>query len=588
MVPSSPSAKPPKSESAILFADVHGYAQLMSRDEQRTFDRVTRAISLIKSLIGDYSGRVVQTSGDGILALFETPQQALKFAVEIQREFRNDVVWNADEDPIAFRVGINFGEVLGGDSNVQGHSVNIAARLQALAQPGGICISEAVQRRAKDLVGIKLHSLGIQRLKNIDEAVEVYSIEVNGQSSLSTLQLPSQDQPKLPPTEASVAVLPLENLSGDPRDIHLCDGITGDIITNLSRFRDLLVIARHSAFLFKNQDVTSDRIGQVLGVRYLLNGALQRAGRRIRLRVELSEAASGTVIWSDRYNGDLGDIFAFQDDVTDIIAARLAIQISAAERRRLATSPPKLLAYGINLRGQELSLKYKKEANWHARRLFQQGMEVDPDYGRSYAGMSRTYNLDSCYAWTDTPERSLHQAVELAKTATVKDSLDAHGFAELGYAYLYSKRHEESLAAYERAIKLNPNDADILSEMGDALVYSEEAARAVDLLKRAMRLNPCYPDDYLWHLGDAYFFLGDYEQTIETLHQMQDQSEAHRLLAASHAHLGNNEQARHHASEVMRVHPNFSIAHWSKVPPYKEGGNQLEVFVEGLKKAGLK
>ncbi len=413
-MPTSTTIEPHRIQSAILCADVHGYSRLMSQDEVGTFQRVTSAISLIRSLIGDYGGRVVQTAGDGVLALFESSGQALRFAIEIQREFRNDAVWSADDRPVAFRVGINFGEVLGGDSNIQGHSVNIAARLQAMARPGGICISGAVQRSADDIVGISLRSLGVQQLKNIADPVEVFAIEINGQRSIETPPLPSMDQPLAPPTEASVAVLPLENLSGEPGDGHLCDGITGDIITNLSRFRDLLVIARHSAFLFKNQDLANEQIGQMLGVRYILTGGLQRAGSKIRLRVELADAASGQVVWSDRYNGDLGDIFAFQDEVTDLIAARLAIQISAAEQRRLATSPPKLLAYGLNLRGQEMSLKYKKEANLHARRLFEQAVEIDPDYGRSYAGLSRTFNLDSFYAWVDSPVSALAKAVDLA------------------------------------------------------------------------------------------------------------------------------------------------------------------------------
>lgn len=587
-MPTSTTIEPYRVQSAILCADVHGYSRLMSQDEVGTYHRVTSAISLIRALIGDYGGRVVQTSGDGVLALFKSSGQALRFAIEIQREFRNDAVWNAEERQVAFRVGINFGEVLGGDSNIQGHSVNIAARLQAMAQPGGICVSEAVQRSAGDIVGISLRSLGVQQLKNITDPVEVFAIEINGQRSIESPQLPSMDQPLVPQTEASVAVLPLENLSSDPGDGHLCDGITGDIITNLSRFRDLLVIARHSAFLFKNQDLANEKIGQMLGVRYLLTGGLQRAGSKIRLRVELSDAISGQVVWSDRYDGDLGDIFAFQDEVTDLIAARLAIQISAAEQRRLATSPPKLLAYGLNLRGQELSLKYKREANLHARRLFEQAVELDPNYGRSYAGLSRTFNLDSFYAWVDSPDLALSKSVELARAATVHDSLDARGYAELGYAYLYSKRHDEALAAYERATELNPNDADILSDMADALVHSNEPERAVELLKRAMRLNPCYPDDYIWHLGGAYFCLEDYQETINTVQKMQDQSEAHRLLAASHALLGNMKEARHHAEEVMRVHPNFSIAHWSSVPPLKDNAQQLKTFIEGLRKAGLK
>lgn len=400
--------------------------------------------------------------------------------------------------------------------------------------------------------------------------------------------IPLDDRPLPPLTEASLAVLPLDNLSGNPRDRHLCDGIAGDIITNLSRFRDLLVIARHSAFQLKDRKLTAAEMGQQLGVRYLLTGALRRTGGQVRFDGLLTEAASGRVVWSDRYRGDVGDVFAFQDEVTDLVAARLAVRVRSAERRRLAAHPPRLLAYGLSLRGQELSLKYRKEPNRQARRLFKRAIEIDPEYARSYAGLSRSYNLDAFYAWVDSPASALDRALVLAKTATLHDDLDARGFAELGYANLYSKRHNESLVAYERAVALNPNDADTLSEMADALVYSSQARRALRLLKRAMRLNPLYPDDYLWHLADAHFTLGDYRRTIQTLRKMQDQSQAHRLLAACHALLGNGAEAKRHAKEVMVVHPNFTIAHWSKVPPFKDDAPPLQAFVEGLRMAGLR
>ena len=389
-------------------------------------------------------------------------------------------------------------------------------------------------------------------------------------------------------TEASLAVLPLENLSRNPSDDPYCDGLTADIITNISRFRDVLVIARHSAFLFKKQDLPAAQIGKQLGVRYLLSGGLLRSERQIKLSVKLTEAATSVVIWTDCDGGELGDIFAFQDELTDVIAARLAVQIKGAERQRLAKSPPNNLAYWLNLRGQELGLSYRRDSNWRARRLYEKAIELSPDYGRSYAGLSRTFNLEFFYAWADSPESALDRAVDLAKIAITRDSLDARGYSELGYAYLYSKRHDESLAAYERAIELNPNDADILSEMADALVFSDDAGRAIDLLEHAMRLNPFYPDDYLWHLADAYFVLADYERTISTLQRMQVQSEAHRMLAASHGLLGNLTQARCHASQVRRVNPNFSVAHLSKVAPYREGAPQLKALIEGLRRAGLK
>jgi adenylate cyclase len=594
-MPASPSARPRRDLSAILFADVHGYAHLMDRNEERTYERVTGSIRLIKSLIGDYGGRVMNVAGDGVLALFESAPQALNFAVTIQQEFRNETVWSAEDEPVAFRIGINIGEVLfDEESNVQGRSVNVAARIQALARPGGICVSEAVRRAVHDTLGVSMRSLGPQNLKNIAEPIEIFAIEVNGpQLPIPAPRMPPRspsDQSLLvgPPDQASVAVLPLDNLSKDPRDQHLCDGMTGDIITNLSRFRDLLVIARHSAFWFQGRNLAFDQIGRHLGVRYLFTGGLQRSGTKLRLRVELCEAESGRVIWSDRYSGILGDVFEFQDDVTGVIAAHLAIHVAESERRRISELHlPDLRAYGLILRGQDLSLQLRKEANMYARRLFEQAKEVDPDYGRSYAGLSRTFNVAWRYRWTDSPEAALEKAVELALEAINHDQLDARGYGELGYAYLFKKQREPSLAAYERALELNPNDADILAETGLAARSSGDPDRAVRLVTRAMRLNPLYPDVYLWFLGEAYFDLGDYGKTIGTLHRMRDISEGHRLLAASHALLGQMKEARYHAERVMAVHPEFSIEYWQNVPP-DENPEPMRRFVEGLRKAGLK
>jgi TolB-like protein/Tfp pilus assembly protein PilF len=386
---------------------------------------------------------------------------------------------------------------------------------------------------------------------------------------------------------ASVVVLPLRNLFGDPGDTHLCDGITSDIITNLSRFRDLVVIARHSAFFFRDAPQDLCDIGRQLGVRYALTGGLQRADNRLSINVQLVGTETGGVIWSDRYKGDLRDIFDFQDDITGVIASQLSMQIAAAERRRVQSlAPVELRAYGLVLCGNELGLQYRRDANLHARRLFEEAAAMDPGFARSYAGMSKTFNHAWRYRWTDSPAAALDKAVELALEAIKRDSLDARGHSELGYSCLYKKQHETSLAAYERAIELNPNDADILAEMADALTYSDQPQRAIRLLDRAMRLNPLYPDWYLWNLGDAYFHIEDYEASINALKKMRDQSEAHRLLAASNAHLGRMAEAQHHAAQVLAVHPDFSIEHWRTVVPYSSG--PMERWVEGARLAGLK
>ncbi len=573
---------------AVLYADIHGYTRLIEQDEAGTILRLTRSIALIRNLVGDYGGTVVNTAGDGLVAVFQDAPQALHFAIEMQRELSRESAWAEAREPIAWRVGISLGETFEGQEGVYGHSVNLAARIQGFADPGGICVTETVYRSVRDNPELVLRSLGRRRLKNISAPVEIYTAAPASPAVAAAVPLrdvPRRVDPGLPDT--SLAILPMENLSADPGDQHLCHGIVADLITNLCRFRHLLVIARHSSFLAAAQTSSLREIGRRLGVRYLMTSSFRRAGNRLRITVDLVEAESENTTWSERYDGVMLDIFDFQDDVTAMTAARVAIQLDANERRRLAEqSHPALYAYGLVLRGQDMGLRFLPDANLHARRLFEEARDLDPDYGRSYAAMSRTFNVEWRYNWTSDPDAALNQALVLAKRAVQCDALDTRGFSEMGRAHLYKKQHDEALTAYEHALALNPNDADLLAYTGDCLAYVRQGERAVQLLERAMRLNPYFPDAYLWFLGDAYFHHGDYGKTIETLSRMRDQSEAHRLLAASHALLGQMDEARRHAGAVMRVHPNFTIAHWRKVPPLKHA-EDLELYVEGLRKAGL-
>jgi adenylate cyclase len=387
--------------------------------------------------------------------------------------------------------------------------------------------------------------------------------------------------------ECSIALLPLRNLSRHLGDEPLCAGITGDIIHGLTRFRDLTVIAHHSALRMSALAAAPRQIAERLGVRYILLGDLQRMGEALAVHARLLEAGSERVIWSMKFNGPLGDVFEFQDQVTAVIAASLAVEIRAAElRRAVDAAPAKLSAYGLILRGEFFAHRYQRAANWRAKLLFERATRVDPGYARAYAALSRTCDLDWRYAWSKDPMASLDRALELAELAIGYDPLDARGHAEQGFACLSRKQHDRALAAYERAIELNPNDADILAEMGDALGYVGQTPRALQLLTRAIRLNPLCPDWYLWLLGGVYFNAGDYRTAIDTLERMQDRSEAHRMLASGYAHLGNMQKARHHAARLLIAHPNFSIDHWRKVPPIKDQGT-LERLIDGLRKAGL-
>ncbi len=584
-LPSSPG--PRRKVATVMFADMVGYSRRLEADEATNSEQVVRSIELFTSLIGNYGGDVVNVAGDGILALFENADHALSFALQMRNEFRDQAVWG-DGEPIEFRIGLNIGEVSISGSNVQGHCVNVASRLQVLAKPGEIIVSERIRMSVGPMPGVSFRSLGHPTLKNVTEPIEVFAVNQSGtiseRSSIGLRNAPPSE-PELA-RQPSVAVLALSNLSGDLSNDHLCEGIVEDVIANLTRFRNLLVIARHSAFLFSLKTLSAHEIGTHLGVRYLLAGSLRRSGKRLRIAVELTDAELESVLWSDRFEIEIDELFELQGEIAGAVASRLAVQIDFAQQKQESQFPRDMRAYGLVLRGQKLLLRFSKEANTHARLLFEEAIEIAPNYGRAFSGLSRTHNLDWRYSWSSAPDASLETAVELARKAIQHDQLDARGFAELGFAKLYQRRHDESLAEYARATALNPNDADILAEHADSLVYAGQPTRSIDLLEKAMRLNPYYPDWYLWYLADAHNAMGSSVDVINTVHRMQNPNEGRRLLAANFAHLDLLDEARAEAREVMRLHPQFTISRWRHRPPYRDSAI-LEHYVEGLRKAGL-
>ena len=575
----------PRRLAAVMFADMVGYSLHVERDEVRNSLQAAKSVELFKSLVGDYGGAVANVAGDGILALFGDADQAMRFAVLIQNEFRQQAVW-CDGEPIRFRIAISYGELTENQGIVQGHCVNVAARLQQLAAPDGIVVTSAVRDAIKNQAEVTLRSIGRPALKNLSQSTEVFAVAEAGMVSPASIAADRSAFTAEAWSGPSIAVLALQNLSGDPANEHLCEGVVEDIIADLTRFRNLMVIAKHSAFLFSMKSQPAREIGHRLGVRYLLGGSLRRAGKRIRIAVQLIDAMSENALWSDQFNVETGDLFDVLDEITGAVASRLAVQIDLAERRQEASLPHDMRAYGQVLRAQLLSSQYSKESNAHARRLLDDALVLAPRYGRVYSSLSRTHNLDWRYSWSASPEASLQSAVELAARAVDMDELDARGFAERGFAQLYKKSHDESLADYSRALALNPNDADIIAEYADALVYAGQAERSIELLQRAMRLNPFFPDWYLWYLADAQFTLQHHEDVVATVQRMQNPDEGRRMLAASFAHRGMMEEARAQAAAVLRLHPGFTIGSWRHRPPYRDQ-RDLERFIEGLRKAGL-
>ena len=385
----------------------------------------------------------------------------------------------------------------------------------------------------------------------------------------------------------SVAVLPLRNIGNDPSNFALVDGISDDLARSLSKFRNLIVIASQSSFQFRGSDLSVSNIGKLLGAEYIVQGSLRRQQRRLRLVVELADANTESCLWSERYDGDVESVFAIQEEITAKAVYALSIQMDIAERARMRRQPPTVFrAYELVLQGRQFVSYCEPERNAIARRLYEAALDVDPCYARAYAAISRSHNLDWRYSWSDVPDRSLEQALKLARQAIVLDPHDARGHAELGFVQLYLREHDASIAAYERAIQLNPNDADILAEMADALKHSGRPEDALEIFGRAMRLNPFYPDEYLWDLAGVHFKLGDYEETIRTVYKMKNMTEGRRLLAASYAYLGRLEEARREAALIRQTHPNMSADYWRQRLPDREP-EKAEHFIEGLRIAGL-
>lgn len=573
----------------VLFADVVGYARLMGQNEIDTYSTLKSLLEQLETACRAQGGSIVSVRGDGVLALFDTASDAVTFGVALHRIAKACSPSLPPRRQLLFRAGVHMGRILEDERGIHGENVNIAARLQEIAEPGRLFISAPVYEAIRNRLRFGYEYLGPQRLKNITEPVAVYCVR----SEASGATLAASRRPLLPPRTAacadlpSIAVLPFSCEDGTPADGWLADGLTEDIILNLSRFRNLFVIARNSAFQFKTAPVPPQQAAEALGVRYAAGGSLRRDGGRMRISIELTDARSGRSIWAEHYDRETGGIFSLQDEVTEAIAAAAAVSIEAEELRRIDRVPPKqLTAYGYLLRGQQYLFRYTRQDNRQARRLYQRALARDPGYARASAAVSRTLNIAWRYGWDRDRAHALDAALAHAQTAAELDPADARGFGELGFAHLYRKEHDAALGAYARALELNPNDADLLSDYGDALAHCGDNETAIRHLQRAMRLNPFYPDQYLWHLAGAYYNLRQYETVIATLTRMNNPTEGLRMLAASHAQLGQLDQARQLAALHRQAHPGFRLEEWTRVQPDRLEEDTRH-FAEGLRKAGF-
>ncbi|MDH4010770.1 MAG: tetratricopeptide repeat protein, partial [Desulfobacterales bacterium] len=523
------------------------------------------------------------------------------------------------------------GDVIEEEGRIYGDGVNIAARVEGIAAAGGIAISGTVYEHIKDKLSLGYHYLGEQNVKNIPEPVEIYQLltepadagkmidekkpktmkwrwVTSGAIALIILvvgaiiiwhyyfraQIESASLEKMAfplPDKPSIAVLPFENISGDPEQEYFSDGITEDLITDLSKISGLFVIARNSVFIYKGRTIKIAEVGRELGVRHVLEGSVRKANGRVRITAQLVDATTQGHLWAERYDRDLKDIFALQDEVTQKIVAALAVKLTEDEQERLVRKyTENMEAYDSFLQGMELIHHHTKEANVQARQMYKRAIDLDPKFAAAYALLGLTYSQEWSHGWSQNPQ-ALERAFELAQAAIALDNSLPFGHAILGEIYLWKKHYEKAVAEQEKAIALSPSDADLISGLGGILNWAGRPEEAIELVKKAMRLNPMYQTEYLWNLGHAYFLRGRYGEAIETLKRARDRNPkylpVHVYLSASYINQGQQKEARAEAAEASMLSPQTSMEAWKQRLPYK---NQavLERLIDSLRKAGFK
>lgn len=571
---------------AIVSADVKGYSRLMSENEDATIRTLTEYRSIITDDIDQYQGRVVDITGDNLLAIFSSVVDAVNCTVVIQQELAERNSNLPDERKMEFRIGVNLGDIIEEDDRIYGNGVNMAARLEELADGGGICISGTAYDQVENKLGLTYEYLGKRLVKNIRQPIRAYKVVVE-------IEIPPSWQAKMLkiPERPSIAVLPFKNLSDDIEQEYFSDGITEDLITDLSKISALFVIARNSVFVYKGKEIKAEQVGRELGVRYVLEGSVRKAGKKVRITAQLVDAGTEDHLWTERYDSEIEDIFDLQDEVVRKIVDALAVTLTKSEKDRLGQKyTDNVDAYDYLLRGWTYFYRYTKRANELARLMFQNAIDLDTGFASAYVGLGSTYYEDWSHQWSLDPE-NLNLAFDLAKKAIALDKnlAEAHGL--LGHVHTWRKEHEKAIAEKKKVISLDPNNALGYVDLAQVLIWADQSEDAVELVEQGMRLNPYYPAKYQWVLGFAYGSLERYEEAIaaqkRALTLNPDYMASHASLAALYIFIGQEYEARAAAEEIKRISPQLTLKVYRERLPFKDK-NQLEKFLDALTKAGLK
>ena len=620
--------------TAILSADVKGYSRLMGANEEGTLHTLTAYRDAMATHIRQHNGRVVNAPGDALLAEFESVVDAVKSAVEIQRELAKRNAELPIDRRMEYRIGINLGDVMVDGESIYGDGVNIAARMESLADGGGICISGTVYDHIENKLTLGYEYLGEQTVKNIAKPVRVYKVmlepkaagKVIGEKKAKSrqwqrtaliviailivmaaaaaiwklyihptplIEVASKEKMAYPlPDKPSIAVLPFMNMSGDPELEHFSDGITEEIITALSKTPKLFVIARQSTFAYKGKPVKIRQVAEDLGVRYVLEGSVRKATDRLRITAQLIDALTGHHLWAERYDREQKDFFVLQDEITLKILNSLHVKLTGGEQDRVyGKGTNNLEAYIKVLQGRDSFWRLNRESNILAKKLFEEAIVLDPKYPAPYWLLGMTHIMDTWFDWGQSKEDSLSRAIELAQKTISLNDLDSNGHGLLGAAYRLKGDHDKAIAEGKRAVELDPNSADAHVWLGIALNYADRAEEAIPLFEKAIRLNPFAHTWYFLHLGHSYRFLGRYDEAIAVYQKAIQLSPknliAHLGLTCAYSLSGRDKEASVHAAEVLRISPDFSLDRFAEKLPFK---NQAEKdrYINALRKAGLK